>query len=46
MGLTRLDGHAVMCILIISGKKTKAMVEMGIDSFKEVIGLEIDEDFF
>ena len=46
MGLTNLKGEPVMCILVIAGKKPKAMVEMGIDSFQDMIGLETDEDFF
>ena len=46
MGLTSLDGAPVMCVLIITGKRAKAMTELGIDPLVEMIGLETDEDFF
>ena len=45
MGLTSLDGAPVMCVLIIAGKRAKAMTELGIDPLVEMIGLETDEDF-
>ena len=45
MGLTNLDGAPVMCVLIIAGKRAKAMTELGIDPLVEMIGLETDEDF-
>ena len=31
MGLTRLDGEALMCVVIIAGKRRDMLVETGID---------------
>ena len=32
LGLTRFDGHPLMCVILLSGKKRKLLVETGIDT--------------
>jgi hypothetical protein len=45
LGLTRFDGHPLMCVVLLSGKKRNLMVETGIDTDlnQPVIG-NIEED--
>ena len=46
MGLTMLTGDPVMCVLVIQGKNENALIEMGVDPFKDLHGLnENDPEF-
>ena len=46
LGLTSLNGAAVMCIIIFVGVREQAIYETGMDIFAEQIGEVSDEDFF
>ena len=42
LGLTRLDGHAIMCVVIIQGKRRDPLTESGINWKKLCEGVSID----
>ena len=44
LGLTLLNGHPLMCVVIMAGEKPKAKVETGIDVFAEAVGNVDDDD--
>ena len=46
LGLTRLDGVALLCVVIISGKKTDALVESGVewDQLNDIEDVDSIED--
>ena len=46
LGLTLLNGHPLMCVVIMAGEKPKAEVETGIDVFAEAVGNVDDDDYF
>ena len=46
LGLTSLNGDAVMCVIIFAGKREQAVVETGMDVFAPEEGDVRDEDFF
>ena len=45
LGLTSLNGGAVMCIVIFAGKREHAIYETGMDVFAEQVG-EVSDEFF
>ena len=46
LGLTNLEGKAVMCVVIFSGTKRAPLTEMGLDLTADVIGNVGDCNFF
>ena len=36
LGLTRFDGHPLMCVILLTGKKRNLMVETGIDTSTDI----------
>ena len=46
LGLTALNGDAVMCVIIFAGKREQAVVEKGMDGFAPEEGDVRDEDYF
>ena len=46
LGLTNLEGKAVMCVVIFSGTKRAALTETGLDLSADVIGNMDDRNFF
>ena len=45
LGLTALNGNAVMCVLIIEGKKENKLFECRMNIFAEKVG-NVSDDFF
>ena len=46
LGVTNLDGEAVMCVVILAGVDRIPLVETGLDLFAPVVGDVSDSEFF
>ena len=44
MGFTMMTGDPVRCVLVIQGKNDSILIEIGVDPFKYLIGLESDPE--